>query len=242
MRVISWRRLAEEVVAKEVALVLSVQHTGTWFAIEFLRQHGHAGPFHELNKMIGGPLTKRSIVHAHVADRQFAGPKKTTTPLGRTDGSNAIPTYPAYEILAKTGRVVMPMRDPMLSILTRHGRHPLLAHTYIVEAFTRVAEHNEGVTFLPIDCVPDMREGLLYAALRAARLPKDIPYVEQWAREWTPYNVSTDTAEKQWYRDGEWGMLRAVLTEEIDELLDSRDVLIPFLQELGYKELSWWTL
>ena len=225
---------------KDVALVLSIQHTGTWFAIEFLRQHSHAGPFHELNKMIGGPLTEKSVVHAHIAGPEFASGQSRA--LGRKDGTNAIPTYPAYEILIETDRVIMPVRDPMLSLLTRHGRHPLLAHTFIVDAFTRVAKKHEGVLFLPVDCEPDRRKALLYDVLTKANLAWDDPYIEIWSRDWKPQNVSPDTAEKQWYRDGVWDKLYPVLKEEIDLLLENKHVLIPFLQELGYKELPWWTL
>ncbi len=219
-----YERLAREVVEKEVSVVPSLNHTGTWFLIDFLLGHPAVEGRLELpDALARNGLVQSSVLHFHVG--------------GAPD------LWEAYSALIATGRAIVPLRDPMRSLCTRQARHPFLDHRYIVEGFVRVANDHDRVTFFPVDCDPIIRADVLRRTLSAMDLDAADDYVEFWARTWKPRNsIGHETAPIQWYGDGAWEPLRAVLKEEIELLLDSRDVLVPFLKEQGYKELPWWTL
>ncbi len=220
----SYERLAREVVEKSASVVPSVNHTGTWFLIDFLLGHPEVSNRVELpDALARNGLEPRSVLHFHVG---------------------GVPNlWEAYSALIATGMAIVPLRDPMLCLCTRQARHPFLDHRYIVESFLMFANRGDGVTFFPVDADPSRRQEVLRAALSCAGLDLDESYLEFWARTWKPRNsIGYDTAEKLWYRDGSWDELRHAIGPELDYLLDSRSTLVPFLKEQGYRDLPWWDL
>ncbi len=218
----SYERLGREVALKDAIVVPSVNHTGTWFVLDFLAGHPGTGDVVELPSVLArNSLTPGSIVHFHVA--------------------GCPPLWDAYDGLRE--RMVIPLRDPLACLCTRQARHPFLDHRYIIDGFLRIAMDHEGAQFFPVDCDPIIRWDVLRRILAHAGLDHDDEYVEFWARTWKPRNsIGYDTAEKGWYRDDAWDALRESIGPEFDLLLESRPTLIPFLEEQGYKELPWWTL
>lgn len=216
----SYERLSREVALKDAIVVPSVNHTGTWFVIDFLAGHPGTGDVVELPSVLArNALRTGSIVHFHV--------------------SGSPPLWDAYEGLRE--RVIVPLRDPLAALCTRQARHPFLDHRYIVDGFRRIAEDHEGATFFPVDGDPTYRGDVLREVIRNTGLGLDKSYIDFWARTWKPRNsIGYDTAEKQWYRDGAWDELRRSIGPELDHLLDSRQILVPFLQDQGYTDLPWW--
>jgi len=227
----AWPRLARMLEDSQSVAVLSIQHTGTWFAIDFLRSHPMAGPFHELVEVIhAGGLVTRSVIHAHLI--KDVHPADAHKHMG----------FEGLAILAATGRVIVPIRDPMLSLITRHARHPMMDHRYIVQAYQALARLRPPVTYLPVDQTPLGRENRLRAVLGAAGLPALTGHVEAWAHHWPAKNPTHLSAEKQAYHNGDWGHLRKAMGAEIAALLSAKSDLVPFLSELRYHALPWWSL
>lgn len=234
-RCISGDRLARAVEEKQVTCVLSPNHTGTWFVLDFLAEHPQTNDLVEYRKVLATrSIVQRSILHAHIGGRYF--------PLH----PNEVDKYAAmaaYTALVRTGRVIIPLRDPMQALITRQCRHPFLDHRCIVEAFLNIANDHPGVTFVPVDCEPSRRADVLRALLVGAQLDAREPLVMKWVADWKPRNsVGVDTPEKKMYRAGNLNELRKAIEPEIDYLLESRPTLIPFLKSQGYKEMSWWSM
>lgn len=233
---LSFPRLARTLQDVGGAIVFSVQHTGTWFAIEFLRGHPEAGDFFEVRKLLGEtlPLTPHHVLQIHLGDSEGSG--------GLPIESQKFAGEEAFFRMAFAGRAVVPVRDPLLSILTRQNRHPYLDHRYIVQGFRILASAPEETIFLPIDGPSSGRRELLEGVLERLGWPAAPDYVEEVACAWEKRNSSGDSRLKRAYRRGDFEALRRVMPEELEELLHSRDQLRPFLSRLGYEDLSWWNL
>ncbi len=218
-----YTRLAEEVARKNAVVVPSVNHTGTWFVLGFLSEHPAFGGAVQIQDVLArSALSEGEVVHFHVG---------------------GVPTlWGAYDVLLGTGRMVIPLRDPMACLCTRQARHPFLDHSYIVNGFVHIAQNHAGATCMPVDVEAPYRKAVLERVLHALGVT-DQGYVDFWASWWKPRNsIGFDTHEKVLYKEGAWDKLRARMNPEVDRLLEARPILVPFLREQGYKELSWWTL
>ena len=120
--------------------ILSIQHTGTWFTIEALK------------RLTGFPCQLSSdyeagypLVHCHV----YAN--------GETEGRIKDMDHPdiwhAITHFSDRGyKIVIPLRDPLASIITRHNRHSNLSHRYLPESFEELSRVNPSLYFpFPID-------------------------------------------------------------------------------------------
>ena len=222
----AYDRLAEEVVRRNVAVVASVNHTGTWFLLRFLEAHPRSTDRFEIfDALARNAFNERSILHFHVAGEP--------------------PLWDLFDAVLPTGRVLVPVRDPLAAMITRHARHPFLDHRYIATGFARLAANPGSATFLPID-LPERvfdRAAGLSTVLRSVRWDADPNLVASRAGSWGKENsIGYDTAEKAWYRAGDFSNLRRTIGREIEALLDLRSEIRPFLEDLGYKDLSWWAL
>ncbi len=220
-----WGRLATAIVDADAALVLSIQHTGAWFVLDFLTNGGGGGGVTELaGAMEATGLQHRTALHAHT-------------------GLNMMVTkVEALPVLSATGRAIVPVRDPMLAMLSRHARHPLLAHDHLVGSFVGLAEADLDVTYIRVDCPESDRRASLDAVVEAVGWDLGEQHMTTWAGDWPIVNGSETIPAKEWYRARQWDKLWPVLGPEITALLAARPVLVPFLKSLGYEELPWWTL
>lgn len=221
----SYDRLADEIVRKNSVVVASVNHTGTWFLLRFLSSFPSSGGTELLevhDALARNAINERSIMYFHVG--------------GVPD------MWDWFEHLRDRLPVLVPLRDPMQALITRQARHPFLDHSYQVDAFVKIATSDHGLAFVPVDCEEQDRLSVLTRAVTTSGWCLPNSHIETWASSWPVHNsVGCNTAEKQWYRDGNKTGLRSTLSVEIDALLNSRDILIPFLKKQGYKELPWWS-
>lgn len=237
LRALAFRRIARALRATESAIVFSVQHTGTWFAIEFLRGHPNvSGTFFEIRNLVSPSLPSiddRSVLQVHLG-----------TPVGEGTPreSEKFADEEALAIFAEAERAVVPLRDPLLSVLTRQNRHPWLDHRYIVSGFRALARAPEETIFLPVDTRPEERRRTLARVLARLGWPEAPEYVEGVARDWSKENTSGPSTLKKAYAEGRLDAIRSALPEEFDYLLDSRDEIVPFLRTQGYEDLPWWNL
>lgn len=228
-----------------IHLVVSVQHTGTWFLIHFLKRHVMTRAVVLFEDLYPGDDTSREplpldrqapdrdvIVHMHV---------------NRQDDVDGLPRR--YEALQRAigrreHRILVPLRDPLRSVITREAREPGQSHSYLVLGFEWLARirWEVPVFHVPIDLPPDRRDRreLLEGVLDHCGLPSQ-PYVERVAKEWRPENSAAGQDElKKMYRQRNFASLAASFPAEWALLREKEPVLKPFLRQFGYGDLMWW--
>ena len=212
----------------------SVQHTGTWFLLNGLKRHSKLDDyilFEEMWEREPVPY-KRYILHVHIGD----GGSPLTLPYHST--------YMALDVMMRVLKTVVPLRDPLLSLLSRHKRHPMLPHFYLIDGFVYLAQVQKNCFFLPIDILKetkqvDRRKAALGSLFEYLRLEWE-PFIDEWAEQWKVVNENpVPYSELEWYRQGAVNKLRGLFPEEFDYLQSNAHIIKPFLSKHGYKNLIW---
>ena len=208
----------------------SVQHTGTWFLINALKRHSKIDDlimFGEMREKVPEP-DKRYILHVHIGDG--------SSPLNLPYHS----TYMALDVMIRVLKTAIPLRDPLLALLSRHKRHPMLPHHYLVDGFVYLAEIPDCF-FLPIDILSsfDEKKEALNSLFDYLGLERE-PFIDEWAEQWKVVNENPiPYSEIDWYREGAVNKLRGLFPEEFDYLQSYAYIIKPFLSKHGYKNLMW---
>lgn len=147
-----------------MTLVASVQHTGTWFILEFLR------PFH-----------KQIVEWRHVGSDTQVGPNDLlqvhvgmylADDFEEHNEPKSVKFIKALMLASKSHPLVIPLRDPMLAMRTRERRHPWIHHGHIPEGMAALGvaypwlKHHAH--FFPVDL--PQKEGLPKRIIRLERL------------------------------------------------------------------------
>lgn len=239
----SWERLVRRTLDTGTVWVLSVQHTGTWFVLDLLREHPGfpsvdpvtldpiATRFQQFGTIRNGDIVSRGIIHGHVGHgpaAHFSDSRKFVEGNKYVELTNLIP-------------IITPLRDPLAAMITRHARHPMLDARYIVDAFVWLAHADATPTFLRVDAPEGVdRAESLKDALGSVGLDWAAPIALRWAETWPVRNVSGDTWLKEAYRVGDPEPIAREMPDEWARLIARRDVLRPFLERFGYRNLLWW--
>jgi hypothetical protein len=163
---------------KDIVFVPSVQHTGTWFTINFLKNF--IPKVKELAVLLEDDNTEQLnarrlytleykqaleapiIVHTHfpiikyptVYDADIYGSWFDYTWIPNIEATRRSLPVQTLLLFCNFFKTVIPVRDPMAAILSRESRHPQFRHFFIVDGFvalaTEFAKH-PNVMFLPID-------------------------------------------------------------------------------------------
>lgn len=249
------RDALRHVVNRGAVLVASVHHTGTVFALDFLRGHPRAAEYLEFRDLLrGAQVVRDDVVHLHVMGEELESRGVIRGGFGFSDLEEIVLT-------ARGCRVVIPTRDPLLALISRHARHPELDHSFIVRGFHRLAaarldhpDHpgslNPGIVFLPVDLLttPEHRlAALVHVTHRLGWLKGGAPeseparsYIEGWASSWPIRNTAGPHPLKEMYDAGDVFGIRNNLPAAYDRLIEARPVVEPFLRKLGYEDLPWW--
>lgn len=229
-------------------MVVSVQHTGTWFLINFLKQHVMVRAVILLEDLYPGENLEsiRSVsIDRTVPDRDVVAHMHVTregTPgLGIRYGAMF------RAIGCRDHNVLVPLRDPLRSVITREARVPGRDHSYIVSGFEELIQWQRQihrmVYWVPIDLPFETqgRKALLDGVLRHCGLPGQL-YVDRIARDWEPENVSAGAPEiKEAYQNRDAEFLAARFPVEWDLLKQKEETIRPFLERFGYQDLLWWS-
>ena len=209
----------------------SVQHTGTWFLLELLKRHSKVDDlimFGEMRERVPEP-GKKYILHVHVGDGG--------SPLNLPYHS----TYMALDVVSRLLKTAIPLRDPLLSMLSRHKRHPTLSHFYLVDGFVYLAKMRADCFFLPVDILrsPDERKKALNGLFDYLGLERE-PFIDEWVKQWKVVNENPiPYSEIEWYRQGAVNKLRLLFRGEFDYLKANAHIIKPFLFKQGYTNLIW---
>ncbi len=217
--------------------IMSVQHTGTWFAIWLLEKLLQTRCIVN-DQLYGSSLVVPKLVHFHVG-----------TPVNGLSCDNVVhrsqPEFVLKSISCdQDNRVIVPVRDPVRSLITRQNRHKELNHNHIVQGFDFVASGQlSNVFFLPID-IHDVqyRNQLLYQLCHFIGLEVDDrvqEIIDQYADQWVPVNSTVDCGYHNAYGRGDWDYLDIDLHMEM-QLLYSKPHIRDWLMGLGYTSLPWY--
>lgn len=249
---------------------LSIHHTGTWTAIGWLTAHqGVVGFLQEVhvNKiLLGGKMTHKidefhleaefhplMVYHEHVA----LEPPNFSDSGFRTDQWWDRMVQAHQMIMMATVPTLIPMRDPLASLITyqrwgeRDGRIDggnFSQREHINHWCGLAASHQNiklfgHVRFLCWDLLNGTKEETEEYLLTISRhlgLKDRSP-----STKWDGHSVINSVGDyplKQAYFDGDVDAVRRGLSESaFDVLMERESLLRPFLEELGYKNLMWWT-
>lgn len=208
-----------------VVFVASVQHTGTWSVIGLI-QHMTGYNVTELHQVLAGEKPE-GILHSHIGSADLANPPERGKYIDRL-------TLDMFIGLLKT---IIPVRDPMRSLITRQMRHPDLQHFHIVDGFRELARlHGRargGIHWLTLDLLVDEAQHRASEQALGAFLGA-YPY----KCNWTPVNQTYEQCDiRDAYTAGDIGPLEEVCTEEVHALREDKPIK-EFLSTLGY-DLSW---
>ena len=104
----------------KVIFVNTVQHTGTWFVIDFLRAHSKFSDIVEWRNVRHLSLKdndKKVILHKHLPD-----------PIEKDSGFFNL-------CLPELFKTVVPLRDPLRAVITKYRRHPEYDFEEIISGF-----------------------------------------------------------------------------------------------------------
>src|SRR3990167_7085295 len=221
--------------------LLTVQHTGTWWTINTLRTHpdikGFAHIRNVLNLHLGMPLTG---IDAGIP---------STESLSQ-DGINLLHThwFRVYEkgrwqwdtmsdALVVLVPTIMPLRDPLLSLLTRHNRDSwMYPHTDLLDEWIRLAGCGLPIEYFKMDLYA---ESEFLQALHNVGLAVPRDWV-QFIDRTTVDNTSGNYVLKEAYYDGNKRYIQSAVPDMWSRLTAAESYLRPFLERHGYSNLLWW--
>lgn len=230
----------------DVVIVASVQHTGTWFTIDFLQNFipNKKEVAHMIEEKI--QIESPTIIHSHLpiiydldmrVDMDWHSRRKLTM----KDRSISLRTL---EVLMNLFKVVIPVRDPLASILSREARHPDLRHFFIVDGFIELAQKykdHPNVVFLPIDLPWDRSQRMkkLFEIMEhcSIDIESNRDLVRKFASNWEPKNTTPGNRFKELYKNKDIDQIRFLLGPkwaEVNYLQNMASIILPFLASVGY--------
>ncbi|MHB0968068.1 MAG: hypothetical protein ACYC36_16635 [Bellilinea sp.] len=220
---------------KRLIFIPSVQGTGTWFLLNLLKPHPQVD---YLVTWLGFDEQKLELSNMAVVQAHF-GEGKTGPEFGAF-----VPDDTAEGWMRKATATVIPVRDPLLSLMTANNRRlddaPL---DHIINGFltmSRWAGEND-IFFLPVDLYggksASERRKIFSSLIRFCGLDF-IPHCEEYARRWQV--VNTAYGQKNHYHAGNIEAVKEELGPYFDKLVANKEILRPFLERLGYSNLLWW--
>jgi hypothetical protein len=230
----------------EVIFLPTVRHSGTWFLQKLFQTGGFKVV--NLDRMLCGgehiPPNGKAIIHTHIdvnlkviRAMHASHPKPAHHLAINFYGNLNAAMIESFNAVLPT---LVPMRDPLLSIITRHTRHPEQApHTYLATSWRYIPDDN--VFFVPVDLPfsPARRENVILNALNHCGVVP-WPGVETYAREWKPVNsVFKPNEARAAYARRDKGWFEENFPEEWAALRSSSAVRSLF-EEQGYEDLLWW--
>lgn len=220
---------------KDVSILFcpTVPHTGTTFIIRFFKGDPAIKSFQSLSflKRFHGDwfVPGLNLVHAHFDEDLF----------------DLIIQF------KKKWPIVVSLRDPLLSVLTKHYRgtkieSPVGCFVKLVEMIDLTKTAYKPI-YLPVDLMTQLpvekRIKRFVGALEPLKF-LDKAHCLYWAREW-PYVASKGDSRRSYYlkdlyHNHEAKAIKKIVPEEWAALEKARPLLQPFLEARGYRDLLWW--
>ena len=232
---------------QDIVFVPSVQHTGTWFTINFLKNFFPRSK--ELTFLLENddmktedanylyrpeylqPLDRPTVVHVHLPiirnpehDMDIFGTWFNHTWIQNLSTRRSLPVQ-VLLLFCNFFKTVIPVRDPMAAILSREARNPQFRHFCIVDGYvalaTEFAKH-PNVKFLPIDMAESVEKKaeLLWNVVSHVGLQpsEHTDLIREVAVSWKPENITPGNRFKQMYYENDLHGLRHTLGQKWAEV------------------------
>ena len=245
-------------------ILCTPHHTATWFWVSFFYNHPEVSGFTTFRRMREAAKFPNSELRTHrvmpgMESDSFTEkfcPGKTNllhihmeTDLKLTP-QHFLSTSEHFVAMLLNLPVIISTRDPLAALITRHYRHPnLVESTDLLDAWKHMVELyqlvkvNSRLKIIPVDLLETYHNRLeaSRACLSVCGL-SDNGYAEKWGHEW-PRKLNSQGAYKLKvaYNQKDLNYLKTNLGVLWTQLCESESLLRPFLENLGYKELLWWS-
>ena len=232
----------------------SVPQSGTWFTLRFFERLGyqiaHTGQIMQGDSIPEGKV----VLNTHIFPFYFQPEEyKQYWP---SYGGDRIQEYVvrkdkmcigSIKLLASLYKTVIPVRDPLASILTREARAPQLRHFCVVDGYVELVRElagNKNVMFLPVDLNMNEfeRKHLLTKIAKHCGIElnqKNRKEIAMTAYHWQKQNITPNNRFHKPYDKGDIEQIKEWLGEkwaEVVYLKNMGGLLIPFLSKLGYNQ------
>jgi hypothetical protein len=221
---------------KDLVLLPTVQHTGTWF-MKNMFEHLYDEPVTLYENTFYGSSQQhleKGILLPHIGmDGESMYQHSNGTKV------KFMPEY-IFNALIEKHKTVIPVRDPMLSLITRENRHSDLTHSHIIRGFSMLAKISQhpNVMFFPIDT--SRRSSVRLSQLDSLEQFLGIEARSMSAKKifvqlWEPKNEAVDShgLKVDYLTTGSYKRVVNRMPKET-ELLFSNKEIKPFLINLGY--------
>lgn len=231
---------------KKIIFIPTIQSTGTWFCLDLFKEHSQVswiGPraswnLEQLEKAGNNDIW---VIHIHfgivsVADR-FVFVNKDAIVQQWCKNADA---------------TIVPIRDPLLSLLTAYTRYVpsknFMDLTHIVNGFCELIKliQKYDIFILPIDIYSykntESKLAILKRLFDFVELPHE-SFLIKWAKDWPIKNTVGQSVKNHvanLYKTKNISEISKMIPKEYAYLKSKEDVLKPFLQKHGYKDLIWW--
>lgn len=208
--------------------VITPQHTGTWFFLRFLDSLQQTKGIFTRSKLIEAfelkewIITPKSIIHAHIAH-----------------------VVDSFVLIANTAPLIS-MRDPLAAIISKLKRYPEFEEeTNMIDVFVSMAKILPKLDApFKISCIdlikPENRLESLLGILEWFSLEDEPKKLKNWAEKWPKYPC-WDYELKTKYFEGDIDFLKRFIPKAWEQITKEEEVLRPWLEDLGYSNLLWWS-
>jgi hypothetical protein len=232
--------------------VASFPCTGTWFMLRMLEAHPDTTGFVQMKDLCERVDGSRGEDRQPTPDRPMM--KQFIDWKCEGDNVNILHSHmecapSQYEISSVvTLPTVVPMRDPLASLITQHQKHTNKDHSNRVRTLSDWFEIFDTIdcrlAFFPVDVMNTTQKRMIavkdvydHMGLKDSQI-----HTQRWVYDW-PLDINTRGVYemKRRYLDGDVDYISATLGDAWCELQRCEDVLRPRLVALGYRRLLWWS-
>jgi len=242
---------------------LTQHHTGTWSTLAWILRHREVEGFlttehifdilepssnFPVHPMESGDLVEEfhpsMVYHEHL---RFDSMWEENLRIDRSQ-----------VLIASVTRTVIPIRDPLATLISyqfraeRAGRTPEtgfapLSHVdswvLLAQTSRHVLKRFAHIKFIPWDLLVDALKTTKYLLGIAENLGlKDREPSFEFAEKMIRNNDAGTYGLKQAYQEKDFGKIKNGVSQgAVEYLISKRDLIKPFLEFLGYKDLMWWT-
>ena len=242
---------------KQIILLPTIQNTGTWFLVEMLMKHPSVTEFMETRFF--SILSKKPAYHG--VPQSFTKNQKGFSILQlHVDRYEKNPNGARrhFATLMCTSPTVIPIRDPLGSILTMRERglkrefrvvyDRMLNRVAIWKEFVQniplLQKFTDQIYVLPLDVLGKqsrkVREATLMAMCQTIGLPLNTKYLKEAARWPMVHSLGTYAMKRYYKQSRQDQMMKALGPDVWKALCDIESDTRPFFEQLGYKNLMWW--
>ena len=156
---------------------------------------------------------------------------------------------PLIKVLAQWWKPIVPVRDPLASLISRKQHSPDQNLSDHMNYWSRLIGHVEPFEphYVPLDLLPTQPQRMkaMIEVVKAAKVHQAFGvegHVTFWSKRWPQedHNCQGAYPLKAAYEARDVKMIERAMPAEFDALRAMEFTLRPLLMKIGYKDLMWW--